>query len=136
MWVRGVKKTRWLDRRIAAPGPYLCLCLSQAEFDVAMRHLRLPTCSWIRTPQADATAHHAQNDKGDLVSVVCLRGSADRSSIEIAGLLVHEATHIWQEYAEFYGETDPGREQEAYAIQSLSQELMAEYARRLEEGLP
>jgi len=49
-------KPRWLDRRIAAPGPHLTLCLS---------------------------------------------------------------------------ETDPGREQEAYAIQAIAQELMAEFARRM-----
>jgi len=25
-------KIKWLDRRIAAPGPYLCLVLSKADF--------------------------------------------------------------------------------------------------------
>lgn len=28
-------KTKWLDRRIAAPGNYLALCLSEAEFQEA-----------------------------------------------------------------------------------------------------
>jgi hypothetical protein len=51
--------------------------------------------------------------------------------VEIAGILVHEAVHIWQEYCDFYGEDKPGREQEAYAIQFIAHELMTEFARKV-----
>ena len=57
---------------------------------------------------------------------------SQRPQCQIAGLLVHESVHIWQEWCAYYGESDPGREQEAYAIQSIAQELMAEFARRME----
>ncbi len=33
------QRTRWLDRRIAAPGPYLAVCLSEPEFKAAAAHL-------------------------------------------------------------------------------------------------
>lgn len=122
---------RWLDRRIAAPGPYLALCLSEAEYEAAMRRLKVKHCGpWISTPQADATTHHLSNE-GSLACVVCLRDHQGRDPVEIAGLLVHEAVHAWQEWCDYYGERTPGREQEAYAVQAIAQELMAEFARRM-----
>lgn len=64
--------------------------------------------------------------------IVALDTSRSRNPIEIAGLLVHEAVHVWQEYCDSIGEAFPGKEQEAYAIQAIAQELMDEYSRRLE----
>lgn len=85
---------------------------------------------WISTAQAHATTHLLNNDEG-LAAVVCMRDPAGRTPVEVAGLLVHEAVHIWQEWCAYFGEKSPGLEQEAYAVQSLSQYLMAEYARRM-----
>jgi hypothetical protein len=39
--------------------------------------------------------------------------------------------HVWQQHCEDIGERNPGSEQEAYAVQAIAQELMAEYGRRL-----
>jgi hypothetical protein len=123
---------KWLDRRVAAPGPYLALCLSEREFFQAAKHCRIKKPGeWIKTPQADATAHYWVSDKHELTVVVCLSNYEKRTGVEIAGLLVHEAVHVWQEYASRLGETAPGAEQEAYAVQGIAQELMAEYARRI-----
>ena len=121
---------RWLDRRIARPGPYLTLCFSEEEFYSALDKISVrDRPAWV-SPGADATTHHANNPKGELVSIVCIRGWERISGNEIAGLLVHEAVHVWQEYVSVMGESAPGREQEAYAIQAVAQELMAEFARR------
>jgi len=125
-------KARWLDRRIAAPGPYLTLCLSETEYEAAMRGLKCKHyAAWISTPQASATTHHLSNNDGNLCAVVCMNDYVGRNPVEVAGLLVHEAVHVWQEYCDWYGEKTPGREQEAYAVQSIAQELMAEFARRV-----
>lgn len=126
-------KTRWLDRRIAAPGPHLALCLSEDEFRAALRHLKVQDAvPWISNEHSSATAHHIRGSDGRAVVVVCLSDWQGRSPIEVAGLLVHEAVHVWQGYCEDIGEEKPGSEQEAYAIQSIAQELMAEFARRQE----
>lgn len=127
-------KNNWLSRNIAAPGPYLTLCLSEEEYDDAMAHLKVKHYGpWISTPQASATSHHLSNADGNLCCVVCISGFEERTPVEVAGLLVHEAVHVWQEYCEFYGEKTPGREQEAYAVQTIAQELMAEFERRSKE---
>ena len=128
-----MSKTQWLVRRIAAAGPHLALVLSQLEFDAALLHCGVPPgVAWLQTPHSDATAHWLTNQKGELVCVVALGPYDGRNAIEIAGLLVHEAVHVWQQYAERIGERNPGVEQEAYAVQCIAQELMAEFARRQE----
>ena len=125
-------KPTWLDRRVAAPGPYLTLVTSQDEFDAVLRHCKMPLGTpYLSSARADATAHFFDNQRGDSVAVVALGDTTGRSGVEVAGLLVHEAVHIWQTHRENIGETHPGREQEAYAVQAIAQELMAEYARRL-----
>lgn len=73
---------------------------------------------------------HTFERDGEAVCIVCLSGTEGRSGVEIAGMLIHEAVHIWQQYCEDIGERHPGDEQEAYAIQAIAQELLAEYARR------
>ena len=126
-------KTRWLDRRIAAPGPYLALCLNENEFKAALRSLKIEDSSpWISNEWSSATTHHIRGSDGRAVVLVCMGQWEGRNPIEVAGLLVHEAVHVWQGYCEDIGEDEPGREQEAYAIQSIAQELMAEFARRME----
>lgn len=124
-------KTRWLDRRIAAPGPYLALCLDETEFRAALNHIKASTESaWIRNAHSHATAHTLEGLRG-LTVIVCVRDWQGRNPVEVAGLLIHEAVHIWQRYAERIGEVRPGDEQEAYGIQSIAQELLAEFARRM-----
>lgn len=124
-------KTRWLDRRIAAPGPFLALCLSEQEFKAAVAHLKAgQELAWIKTSHSQATAHTFEGPNG-LTVIVCLSDWRGRNPVEVAGLLVHEAVHAWQAYADHIGERTPGIEQEAYAIQSIAQELMAEFSRRV-----
>ncbi len=124
-------RTKWLDRRIAAPGPYLALCLSEAEFAAALRHIKVSgDPPWITNAHSHATAHTFEGPRG-LTVIVCLCEFEGRNPIEVAGLLIHEAVHIWQQYADHIGEHRPGDEQEGYAIQAIAQELMAEFARRM-----
>ncbi len=126
------KKTNWLDRRVAMPGPYLALCLTEAELRYASRNL---TDQKLPFPMTGAICYTFTNSKtNELCAIVSLsqRSQELGSAIEIAGLLVHEAVHVWQAYAEHMGEDNPGDEQEAYAVQGVAQELMAEYARRIQ----
>ena len=122
--------SRWLDRRIGRPGPYITLCLSEAEYNKVARRLGVATAGWLN-PNAHATMHSFYVPKG-LCCVVCLGDTSGRSGVEVAGLLIHEAVHVWQCWCEDVGESRPGDEQEAYGIQAVAQELLAEYSRRIE----
>lgn len=125
------RKTKWLDRRVSKPGPYLTLCLSEEELRAASRGL---TDEALPFPMLGALCStFCKKHTNELCAIVSVSERNQRigNAIEMAGLLIHEAVHVWQAYAEHMGETNPGDEQEAYAIQGISQELLAEYARRI-----
>jgi hypothetical protein len=125
-------KVNWLSRRVSLPGPYLALCLSEEEYFAAVKHCKIKyPGEWVPSGFG-ASTHHLENGGGDAVCVVCMNVDSNSTPIETACLLVHEAVHVWQNYCEsIINERRPGSEQEAYAIQGISQELMQEYARRL-----
>lgn len=121
----------WLDRRISRPGPYLALCLKEADFREAMSRLKAPEIpKWINAG-ADATMHTFTHESRGLCCIVCLGEHGSRSAVEVAGMLIHEAVHVWQQWCSDVGEHAPGSEQEAYAVQAIAQELLAEYARHI-----
>jgi hypothetical protein len=122
------RTSRWLARDLLV-GPYLILCLSEQDYRKAVKTLKVPGAGqWLKTPQADATAHTFENvNDGDLAAVVCLKLDDTRTGIEVAGLLTHEAVHVWQQFREWIGEDKPGDEAEAYAIQRISQRLWCSY---------
>lgn len=76
---------------------------------------------------------HTCDVKDNFAAIVCLRDINKESKHELYGLLIHESVHIWQRWCDYYGEHTPGIEQEAYAIQSLSQILMSALDEKLDE---
>jgi hypothetical protein len=126
-----MKTPPWLYRRISPLGPHLCLCLSEDEYRAVKRRIKAESeAHWTGNGHSMACVHTFENN-GEMVTIVCMRDFEGRNPIEVAGLLVHESVHIWQQWCDWHGETRPGSEQEAYAIQGISQELMAEFARRM-----
>lgn len=122
---------KWLVRRVAKPGPFLTLCLSKEEQRAASKRLIDEVLPF---PMSGALCSTFTNkETNELCAIVSVSEEAqkNRTAIEMAGMLIHEAVHVWQAYAVHMGETNPGDEQEAYAVQSISQELLAEYARRI-----
>lgn len=118
----------WCDRRIIVNPYHMAVCLSEAAFHRLLRGMAVPRDhwpTWIKSPQAHATVHYLEGlSSGKLVAVVCMRGWEGRNPIEVAGLLVHEAVHIWQAVRDNIGERDPSPEFEAYSVQAIAQDLM------------
>jgi hypothetical protein len=125
----GRMKPQLLDRTLIQ-GPHLMLVTSKKEFAQAMREFGVtPSYPWINS-DADATVHTLESNRG-LACIVSLNVPRETGGIVIAGLLTHEAVHIWQQYRRNIGERKPSPEFEAYAIQSISQTLMQAYAERI-----
>ena len=125
------RKVQWLDRSMIA-SPYFCLCLSEASFRDALKHLKVPESKWPEwiTLGKDATTHHLETNDEE-AHIVCMRPSTKHERVQIHALLVHEAVHIWQAHRDNIGEDKPGIEHEAYSIQHLSQELMFSYEKQM-----
>jgi len=121
---------RWLNRDIAARGPYLTLCTTEKLYREAMRKCKVDYPSPFIDGEFVGEARYLRLANGERVAVVSITNWEGRDPIVIAGLLVHEATHVWQQYKRDIGEQVPGDEQEAYAIQILSQTLMDEFVQQ------
>jgi hypothetical protein len=109
----------------------MTLCLSEDEWRSALASIKVNADGRWLGDGAHASTHFYVNTEGDCTAIVCVDVRPHLTGPEIAALLVHEAVHIWQDYCRRIGESNPGDEQEAYAIQYLSKTLIAEMARRL-----
>ena len=61
----------------------------------------------------------------DSLAIVQIGDTSKRTSVEIHGLLLHEAVHVWQRIRQRMGERNPSTEKEAYSIQAIAQDLFA-----------
>jgi hypothetical protein len=130
---------KWCNRTLFQ-GPYLALATTQREFDIAIKRLKLEDKCLYCNEGAYATTHTYLNTDKQLCCIVGLRldSCVGKDGVDIAGLLVHEAVHVWQHVrSSIVTWTDPSRtggleaEMEAYAIQNIAQELMDAYKRTL-----
>lgn len=119
-------KIKWLDRAILY-SPYICLCLTQKEFDKANKHLG---CVLVKFPAKHGTCTTYVRKSG-VTCVVCLNNVIGLHLSVIAGIITHEATHVWQEALLKMGERNPGDETEAYAIQHITQTLFDRFLDRV-----
>ena len=106
---------------------YYRLCITEKDFNKELKRLKITPTKFLATPTANATCHFFDNNNKKNMVIVCLGETKNHSLIEIYGLLIHEAVHIWQGACELIGEHNPGIETEAYCIQSIAQELISSY---------
>lgn len=125
-------KPLWLSRELIRCPVYFTLCTTPAMVAQEMKRMKVTDES--KRPnvsgRADATCNFMENDKGEVVVIVCLFDHTKEYEQRMA-LLVHEAVHIWQEIRSIIGERHPSSEFEAYSIQHISQQLFYEYSRQM-----
>lgn len=123
--------TMWCDRGLVRCSFYYGLATTEKDYHAELRRMKVAEKHWapfISNAQSDATVHWLANTKeGKPAAIVCIRVTPGRTGLEIAGLLVHEAVHLWQAFRKDIGELEPSSEFEAYSIQVFAQELMRQY---------
>ncbi len=121
-------KPQWRNRAMVT-APYFTLCTTEEMFVAETKRLDWKeTAEWASTK--GARCHYGRNEDGDLTCVVCVRDWDKHDPIPVAGMLVHEAVHIFQRWCHEHGEDSPSSEFQAYSIQWLSQELLEEFVRQ------
>ncbi len=113
----------WCDR--GWQPVYFGFCPSEKAW-----HRQMETFSATDEPYPDSDGRCTFFTKDGKVScIVTIRDGTEaaRSTVEIAGLLVHEAAHVWQEVRKAMQEKEPSIEFEAYSMQAIFQELYSAF---------
>lgn len=114
------------------PG-YCGFTASPKDFVHEMKRLRVVDVPAFVTPGAAACTHtFTKSSSNDFTQIVTISEAAARgkSMEQVAAMLAHEATHVWQENKEWMREKEPGHEIEAYAIQYITQQLLRAYRKK------
>lgn len=125
----------WLDRALVVSPYCFALCKSEKQFHAELKCLGISKKDWpefVSNTHLSATTHFFEKETKNInrCCIVCVRIPKGHSELEIAGLLVYEAVHIWQAIRDNIGETRPSSEFEAYAIQCISQRLIASWGEK------
>ena len=123
----------WLDRTLLV-GPYLALVTSEAEMLRLTREAKVtPPEHWCGNDGWDACTHTWRKGT-ELICIVAInpKYTKDMPPTHVAALIVHEATHVWQETKDKIG-GNIGNEAEAYAMQNICRELFNAYAKLKEK---
>ncbi len=119
---------RWCNTALLCSN-YIGICFNEKDFYKELRRLKVKPSSWSNwlSDGALATTHFLESGKGNNIAMVCIPIYTDKDGIEIASILVHEAVHVLQDYFEYIGESEPGKETQAYALEAISKSLMFAY---------
>jgi hypothetical protein len=121
-------KTKWLGQ-MTVKAPMMALCLNEAEYLAACKECGMDDGDEWCDGLSGAKMH--SQGLGELYCIVCMNTPDGTNPIEIAALLVHEATHIKQKLMLSIGEKEPSPEFEAYTMQNICQELFCAYAEKI-----
>lgn len=118
-----VDRVIWCDR--GWQPLYYGFCPSEAAWKREMR--RLGVDAPYPTSDGRCTLFETSKSANECALVTISSASSKRKKIEVVGLIVHEAMHVWRFVRERMGEREPSLEFEAYAMQAIAQNLIVAY---------
>lgn len=126
----------WQDRTLFQ-GPRFAVVTSQEQFQAVLDEMGTEDADSFCDPSWFACVN-SYNIQGELVCIVGLNleRMAGEDPIDIAGHLVHEATHVWQYTRRALGPGGIGDEMEAYAVQNIATRLMRAYVEATRKSHP
>lgn len=117
-------EVQWLNR--GWQPVFIGFCPSKKAWARAIAKMRIKNCP--PYPKTNGSCTRFIDAEGKTIVLVTIRKDKDRDPVELMGLIVHEATHAWQFVREAIGETNPGHELEAYALQNITIDLLSAYS--------
>lgn len=121
------KGAHWIDRAMMESPYCIGLCQTEAQFRHELKRLKVEqTTDWIIKGK-DANVTELENLGGIKCFLVSIRATKTTQHIEVIGILIHEAVHVWQNIRDDIGEAKPSPEFEAYSIQNIAQKLIDAY---------
>src|ERR1035437_2114016 len=127
MNAKKIKLVNWCDRTMFYFPHYYCCVTTPELFEQELKRLVIPERDWppcVGREGMNATVWELTDPRGEKCFIVTLAGWQGKDSIEVAGLIVHEATHVKQEVLKAMGEKNCGDEFEAYMMQNIAMNLM------------
>lgn len=126
-----MNKVYWIDR--GWQPVFLGFCPSKKAWDAAMKEFKIEEPP--EYPVSSGCTQYVCNDKtGEAAILVVLNGDDKQPLLNIIGLMVHEATHVFDFICEFINEDEPSREFKAYSIQMITMELLEAWRRTRRKG--
>jgi hypothetical protein len=128
----------WLDRSAVPQLPFYTVVTTYEMYVAELKKIDAPISDASSFYSSDACVNFFNNAKNEEVCFVCIdsQKSKDVDRVGVIGLLVHESMHILQSYYESHGEKCPAKENQAYLIQHISQQVITEYSRQVNEAKP
>jgi hypothetical protein len=117
-----VSKVIWCDRGWQ---PYhYGFCPDEKAWHREMKRLGVDPQPY---PTSAGRCTHLSNMKDAADCTIVTIAAIKRPKVQIVGLIVHEAMHVWRAVRESIGENHPSAEFEAYSMQSITQNLIYAY---------
>jgi hypothetical protein len=119
------KNVTWCDRSMFQ-GPHYGLVTTPKLFKKELRKMGVDDSLEFTSGSSDATCYEFES-RGKTSFIVTIKGWKEKDPIEVAALIVHEATHIKQHIMRIIGEKTPSDEFEAYMMQNIYANLMQRF---------
>ncbi len=119
-----------MTKVFTSPFGHVTYCLVKSKEE----HARFCTRHKVAKNEFMSLGKHGQCSMFERGGVTLVTVQVDKAScleqftkVQIMGILVHEAVHIWQEIRTAMGEDNPSSEFEAYSIERISEDLISEW---------